>query len=236
MKSVWQQIADDYHKAHPDVSFTVEPIQNEQFQTKVPLALQGEHPAGPLPAVGRRSARLADHAPARSPTSRRRRRAGSARWGRPPTGWQVDGKQYGVPYQMHAVGFWYRKDLFTQAGITTPPIHTGRTERRRGQAEDGGPHADRHRWQGPLAGRVLLGLLRRPPVLGRHAEEGREKTELSDPCFTKAGENLKSFLDTKPFQDGFVGTAGAAGRGQFGRAWSRTARPPWSCRATGSRT
>jgi len=43
-----------------------------------------------------------------------------------PTGkfgenWQVDGKQYGVPFEQHFVGFWYRKDLFQQAGITTPP-------------------------------------------------------------------------------------------------------------------
>ncbi|HEX8865830.1 MAG TPA: extracellular solute-binding protein, partial [Lentzea sp.] len=44
MKSIWQGIADDFHKTHPDVSFTIEPIQNEQFQTKVPLALQGSTP------------------------------------------------------------------------------------------------------------------------------------------------------------------------------------------------
>jgi len=33
----------------------------------------------------------------------------------------VDGKQYGVPYAYYAWGFYYRKDLFEQAGITSTP-------------------------------------------------------------------------------------------------------------------
>lgn len=33
----------------------------------------------------------------------------------------VDGKQYGVPYAYYAWGFYYRKDLFEQAGITETP-------------------------------------------------------------------------------------------------------------------
>ena len=33
----------------------------------------------------------------------------------------MNGKQYGVPYDLHTVGFWYRKDLFAKAGITSPP-------------------------------------------------------------------------------------------------------------------
>ncbi|MBI5088068.1 MAG: extracellular solute-binding protein, partial [Actinobacteria bacterium] len=35
--------------------------------------------------------------------------------------YQVDGKQYGVPFNLGMVGFWYNKDLFAQAGITAPP-------------------------------------------------------------------------------------------------------------------
>ena len=35
--------------------------------------------------------------------------------------YQVDGKQYGIPFDLGMVGFWYNKDLFAQAGITTPP-------------------------------------------------------------------------------------------------------------------
>ena len=35
--------------------------------------------------------------------------------------YQVDGKQYGVPFNAGMVGFWYNKDLFAQAGIDAPP-------------------------------------------------------------------------------------------------------------------
>ena len=33
----------------------------------------------------------------------------------------VDGKQYGLPYNLGVVGLWYNKDLFEQAGIAAPP-------------------------------------------------------------------------------------------------------------------
>ncbi len=36
-------------------------------------------------------------------------------------GWQVNGKQYAIPYNVGVVGFWYNKKLFAQAGITTAP-------------------------------------------------------------------------------------------------------------------
>ena len=35
--------------------------------------------------------------------------------------YQVDGVQYGIPYNFGLVGFWYNKDLFAEAGITEPP-------------------------------------------------------------------------------------------------------------------
>ncbi|MGH3415828.1 MAG: extracellular solute-binding protein, partial [Actinocrinis sp.] len=44
VKSLWQQAANAYHSAHPNVTFTVDPIQNEQFTTKVPAALAGGNP------------------------------------------------------------------------------------------------------------------------------------------------------------------------------------------------
>ena len=35
--------------------------------------------------------------------------------------YQVDGKQYGVPFNAGMVGLWYNLDLFEQAGIDGPP-------------------------------------------------------------------------------------------------------------------
>ena len=39
--------------------------------------------------------------------------------------YQIDGKQYGLPYSLGVVGLWYNKDLFTQAGITAPAGNLG---------------------------------------------------------------------------------------------------------------
>ena len=35
--------------------------------------------------------------------------------------YQYNGKQYGVPWDMGMIGFWYNKEAFTKAGITAPP-------------------------------------------------------------------------------------------------------------------
>ena len=35
--------------------------------------------------------------------------------------YQVDGKQYGIPFDLGMVGFWYNKDQFAKAGIAAPP-------------------------------------------------------------------------------------------------------------------
>src|SRR4051794_26229321 len=43
-KSFWQTVADEYHAAHPNVTVDVVPIQNEQFTTKIPAALQSDSP------------------------------------------------------------------------------------------------------------------------------------------------------------------------------------------------
>src|SRR5205823_7708842 len=34
--SLWQQVVSDYHAQHPNVTIKINPIQNEQFTTKVP--------------------------------------------------------------------------------------------------------------------------------------------------------------------------------------------------------
>ena len=120
LKTVWQQAATAFHAAHPNVTIQVEPLQNEAFTTKVPPALASSNPpdiyqqwGGGQEATQIPSGKVADLTKL------------SSGWigqvGSAAQAWQVNGKQYGVPYDLHTVGFWYRKDLFAKAGITTPP-------------------------------------------------------------------------------------------------------------------
>ena len=118
--TVFNNAAKAFHAANPNVVIQNIPIQNEVLQnTKIPLALQGNNPpdifqqwGGGREATEVTSGKLMDMT------------AASASWIKPEvgavaSGWAVKGKQYGIPYDLHVVGFWYRKDLFAKAGITS---------------------------------------------------------------------------------------------------------------------
>jgi raffinose/stachyose/melibiose transport system substrate-binding protein len=211
-KSVWQGVADAYHTAHPKVSFKVVPIQNEQFTTKVPLALQSSDPpsiyqqwGGGAEATQVKSGKLMDMTQAVS--------GWISQLGNAAAGWQVDGKQYGIPFDLHVVGFWYRKDLFAQAGITAPPttmdeLNQDVTKLKAAKitpisigSKDKWP--DAFWWEYFAIRECSLDTLK----------SSIKELKMSDGCFVKAGQDLKALLDTKPFQNAFLGTPAQLGAG-----------------------
>jgi len=212
LKDVWQQTAEGFQKANPDVSIKVNPIQNEQFTTKVPVALQSSNPpdvyqqwGGGQLATQIRSGKVMDIT---KPLASEVETIGSA-----AEGWAVDGKQYGVPFSLHIVGFWYRKDLFEKAGITSPPTTIDELKADVDKLKQAGitPIAigSKDRW--PDAFWWDYFALRHCPT--DTVKQAMKDVKLDDPCFTKAGEELKAFLDIKPFQKGFLGTPAQQGAG-----------------------
>ncbi len=212
LKSTWQQIADAYHAANKNVSFKVDPIQNEDFTTKVPLALQSDSPpdiyqqwGGGDEAVQVNSGKVADITDDVS--------SWIGELGKAAQGWQVNGRQYGVPYDLHVVGFWYRKDLFARAGITSLPSTMDQfyadvaTLRQHGivpaaiGSKDQWP--DAFYWEYFALRECSTSVLRQQ--VGAH--------NLTDPCWTKAGNDLAAFLSHNPFQTGFLGTPAQQGAG-----------------------
>jgi raffinose/stachyose/melibiose transport system substrate-binding protein len=211
-KAEWQKVADDYHKAHPKVSFKVTPIQNEQFTSKVPAALTSNNPpdlfqqwGGGAEATQLKSGKLMDLSSAVS--------GWIGRLGPSAKNWQVDGKWYGVPYDYHLVGFWYRTDLFKRAGISSPPATMDELNADVRKLRSAGitPIAigSKDRW--PDAFYWEYFVLRECPQ--RTISSSIAKQKFDERCFTKAGEDMKSFLATKPFQDGFLGTPAQQGAG-----------------------
>ena len=96
------------------------PLQNEQFKTKIPIALQSDSPPDVFQSWGGgglvdqvKAGKVADVTKYVRPWIKTI--GGSA------AGWQVNGKQYAVPYGVGVVGFWYNKQLFKQAGIASAP-------------------------------------------------------------------------------------------------------------------
>jgi raffinose/stachyose/melibiose transport system substrate-binding protein len=212
LKGVWSETAAAFHAAHKNVSFQIDPIQNEQFTTKIPLALQSSNPpdiyqqwGGGQEATQIKSGKVMNITKAVS--------GWIGELGSAAKGWQVNGQQYGVPYDLHMVGFWYRKDLFTKAGITTPPATMA--ELNADVAKLKAAHivpiavGSKDRW--PDAFWWEYFALRECSTSTLQA--AIKAIKLDYPCFVTAGNDLKTFMATHPFQTGFLGTPSQQGAG-----------------------
>jgi raffinose/stachyose/melibiose transport system substrate-binding protein len=212
LKGVYQQIVSSFHASHPNITITNVPIQNEQFTTKIPLALQSNNPpdiyqqwGGGQEATQVKSGKLENLSPDVS--------GWVGQLGQLSASWQVNGQWYGVPYDMHMVGFWYRKDLFAKAGISNPPTTMAQLNADVTQLKAKGivPIAvgSKDRW--PDAFFWDYFAVRECSVSTLKA--AIKNVSANYPCFTKAGNDLKAFMATKPFQSGFLGTPAQQGAG-----------------------
>lgn len=212
LKSYWQTLADEYTAKHPNVTFKIEPIQNEQIQTKITVALQSNNPpdifqqwgGGDL-ATQVESGKVQDITAATKPAVDAI--GGSA------AGWQVDGKQYGVPFSVGVVGFWYRTDLFQQAGIETPPatideLNAAVTKLKAAKIQPISV-GSKDKWPDAFYWGYFATRECGQDVL----QKATKDIDFSDPCFLKAGQDLQAFLATQPFQNGFLGTPAQTGAG-----------------------
>ena len=212
LKGVWAQVASAYHAAHPHVTLQIDPIQNEQFTTKIPLALQSSSPpdiyqqwGGGQEATQVKSGKVLNLTKATS--------SWIGQLGAAAQGWQVNGQQYGVPYDLHMVGFWYRKDLFAKAHIASPP--TTMAELNADVAKLKAAHivpiavGSKDRWPDAFWWEYFALRDCSTTVL----KQAIKAIRLDAPCFLTAGNDLKTFMGTHPFQTGFLGTPAQQGAG-----------------------
>jgi raffinose/stachyose/melibiose transport system substrate-binding protein len=125
--------------------------------------------------------------------------------------WQVNGKQYALPFDFGIEGFWYNKDLFTQAGISAPPttlteLNDAVTKLKAINVTPISVGAG-DKWP---AGHWWYNFTVRECSADALTNAG-SKHNFDDPCFVKAGEDLKAFLATNPFQKDFLATPGQTG-------------------------
>jgi raffinose/stachyose/melibiose transport system substrate-binding protein len=120
-KTLFKGIADAYMAAHPNVTINITVLENEAFKTKLTTQMQSGTPpdlfqswgGGTMAAqadAGMLKDITADVAPWKDTVN-----AGAM------SIYSYNGKQYGVPWDMGMIGFWYNKALFTKAGIAAPP-------------------------------------------------------------------------------------------------------------------
>jgi raffinose/stachyose/melibiose transport system substrate-binding protein len=205
--SLNQAIADEYTAEHPDVTINITVLENEAFKSKLALEMQ----AGNAPDIfqswgGGVLAEQADAGMARPIADEIGEWVDSMN----PAAmsiYQVDGVQYGVPYNFGLVGFWYNKDLFEQAGIAEPPATWEEYLVAVQMLKDAGitpiALAAGDKWPAMFYWAYLA--LR---AGGQAAmDEAIATGNWDGPAFIEAGNQLKRLIDLEPFQDGFLAAA-----------------------------
>ncbi len=212
-KAFWDKTVADFQTANPTVKIKIQQVQNEDLDGKLQTALNsGSAPDIFLQRGGGKMAAMVEAGQLKDITDEitdeTRQAVGDAAL---KTG-QVDGKAYAIPVAILPGGLWYSKDLFQKAGVAAPPTTLDELNVAVSKLKaNGTPIALGAKDAWPAAHWYYFFALRAcsPATLDAAATS---KT-FDDGCWTKAGEDLKAFADTKPFNDGFLTTSAQQGAG-----------------------
>ncbi len=209
-KALWQGMADEYMAAHPNVNIEITVLENEAFKTKLTTVMQSGEPPDIFQSWGGGVMNEYAKAGLLKDISADLDADGGAWRDTFASGalgvYSYLGKNYGVPWDMGMIGFWYNKDLFAQAGITAPPTTwteflddvkalkaAGITPIALGEGD---------KWPGMHMWAYLVTRLG-----GKENFEGAllRTGSFTDAPFIEAGNKLNELIALEPFQDGFLG-------------------------------
>jgi len=209
-KAEWQKEADAYMAAHPNVDIQITVLENEAFKTKLTTVMQSGEPPDIFQSWG--GGVMDEYANAgllRDITPELDANGGAWRntFASGALGvYSYKGKNYGVPWDMGMIGFWYNKDLFAQAGIQNPPTTWTEflADVKALKAKGITPIAlgEGDKWPGMHMWAYLVTRLG-----GQDNFQGAllRTGSFTDAPFVDAGKKLQELLALQPFQDGFLG-------------------------------
>jgi raffinose/stachyose/melibiose transport system substrate-binding protein len=209
-KAVWQKLADEYMAAHPKVTIEITVLENEAFKTKLATVMQSGEPPDIFQSWGggvmnayAKAGLLLDITPWLDTDG------GAWRDTFSPGALGVyafEGKNYGVPWDMGMVGFWYNKALFAQAGISAPPATWSELVEDVGKLKAAGitPIAVGAGEKWPAAFWWEYLATRIGGQAGFNAAASRSGS-FTDAPFVQAGQKLQELVAMGAFQDGFLG-------------------------------
>ncbi len=209
-KAVWQKLADEYMADHPNVTIEITVMENEAFKTKLTTVMQSGEPPDIFQSWG--GGGMNEYAAAglmKDITPELDADGGAWRDTFAPGALAVfsyQGKNYGVPWDMGMVGFWYNKPLFAQAGIENPPTTWAELLTDVQMLKDAGitPIAvgEGDKWPGAFWWEYLATRIGGQAAFA--AAQDRTGSFASD-SFIQAGDELMKLVDMGAFQDGFLG-------------------------------
>lgn len=205
-KAEWQKMADEFMAKNPHVKIEITVLENEAFKQKIATIMQSGNPPDLFRSWG--GGVMIEYAKAGLLKDITEHVVGTE-WGKSIGAgamavYSYNGKYYGAPYDMGAVGIWYNKAMFKKLGLkpfkTWSELLAGVKKIKSAGiipiALGEGDKWPGHFWWVYLA--VRLG--------GKEAFEKAysRKGSFADEPFVKAGEKLNELIALDPFQPGFL--------------------------------
>jgi len=219
--SDWQKMADDYTAAHPNVTIEITVLENESFKTKLTTVMQSGEPPDIFQSWGGGVMNQQIEAGLlKDITADLDADGGAWRNSFAPGAlavYSLDGKNYGVPWDMGMVGWWYNKALFAEAGIDAPPTTWSEFLEDVQALKAAGitpiSLGEGYKWPGMHIWSYLA-----TRIGGQAAFEAaaNRSGSFTDPAFVEAGEKLLELIALEPFQEGYLGATHDEMQATFG--------------------
>jgi raffinose/stachyose/melibiose transport system substrate-binding protein len=207
----WQSYADAYMKDHPNVTIKISVIENDAFKGKLQTVMQAGNPPDIFQSWGGGGLQTYAKAGLMKDISADLQTDG---WGNGFSQaalnlYKYNGKYYGVPWDIGAVGFWYNKALFAQAGITDTPktwddfVNVIKALK----AHNITPIAlgEKDAWTGAFYWEYLAVRLGGQSAFDK--AQTHQGGSFADAPFVQAGDYIKQLVALNPFENGFLGTS-----------------------------
>jgi raffinose/stachyose/melibiose transport system substrate-binding protein len=214
MLSQWAQMARQFEAAHPGVKFEITPLENESFKTKLTTVVQAGNPPDIFHTWGGGVLfQQADAGMVKDITAE----VGAWKDTLIPTAldaYTKDGKSYASAVDTGMVGFWYNKELFARAGVTTPPETWGAYLEAVRKLKAAGitpiALAGKEKWPGHYYWAYLAMRVGGLDALRQAATDKNFET----PDFVAAGARLAELVALQPFQTGYLAAGYSTADGQ----------------------
>ncbi|MFI7544758.1 extracellular solute-binding protein [Actinoplanes sp. NPDC049599] len=214
MMGEWAAMARRFEATHPGVKFEITPLENEAFKTKLTTVIQAGDPPDIFHTWG--GGVLAQQAEAglvKDLTAD----VGQWRDTLIPTAldaYTIDGKTYGSAVDTGMVGFWYNKELFDRAGLSTPPAswadYLAAVRKLKAASITPIALAGKEKWPGHYYWAYLAMRVAGLDALRQAAADKNFAT----PDFVTAGTRLAELVALQPFQTGYLAAGYSTADGQ----------------------